>query len=90
MTNNTVTNIVTGNNNPVIFQIGTMGNIPSGENFSLKGTIFCIYNISGDTIEDVEIVLASGSTITTNLEAGWNPMLIQEIKNAPDGLQYGY
>lgn len=90
MTNNTVTNIVTGNNNPVIFQIGTMGNIPSGEDFSLKGTVFCVYNISGDNIEDVEITLASGSVVTTTIEPGWNPMLITKITSAPEGLQYGY
>lgn len=90
MSYKTTSTITTGNGNPVIFQIGTMGNIPSGEDFNLNNRIFCVYNISGDTIEDVEIVLASGSTITTNLEAGWNPMLIQEIKNAPEGLQYGY
>lgn len=89
MSYKTTSTITTGNGNPVIFQIGTMGNIPSGEDFNL-GRVFCVYNISGDNIEDVEITLASGSVVTTTIEPGWNPMLITKITSAPEGLQYGY
>lgn len=74
----------------VSMQISEGGNIEAGHDFSLGGEIFYLKNISGDTLEDVELVLASGKSFVTNLEAGWNCEMVKKVINAPAGLQWGY
>lgn len=74
----------------VSLQISDGGNIEAGRDFSLGGKIFYLKNISGDTLADVEIVLASGKSFVTNLESGWNCEMVKQVNNAPAGLQWGY
>lgn len=69
-------------------QISHMGDI-TGASFKLQ-QYFLVKNNTDDDLE-VKIVLAGQKEpITTTLYVGWNPELIKEVINAPQGLQYGY
>lgn len=73
---------------PNSLQVSMMGDIPSGKNYK-PGRIFLVKNNTEEDLE-VTIVPASQDTeITTTLYVGWNPELVKEVKNAPEGLQYG-
>lgn len=74
----------------VSLQISKGGNIEAGKDFDLGGDLFYVKNISGDTLTDVELVLASGGTFVTNIESGWNCEMVKKVINAPSGLQWGY
>lgn len=74
----------------VSLQVSVYGDITPGTNFKAPGKLpFHIKNISGDTV-DVTIVGKDGCHITTPMDQGWNPEIVFEILNAPEGLQFGY
>lgn len=71
-------------------QVSCYGDIPAGTDFKVKNTLpFHIKNISGEPVS-VTIVGEGGCEMTTIIDEGWNPEIVYMIKNAPEGLQWGY
>lgn len=84
-------NTIINNNSGLItsIQVGIIQNIPAGD-FN-PGIYFLVQNITENPYS-IEIRPAGQQNfIQTILYPGWNPIIISEIKDAPEGVfQYGY
>jgi hypothetical protein len=77
-------------------QISVMGVLSTENDFSLKGTPFCIKN-DGETAVWLEVNLKGmkeGDYVQTLFEIGWNPEIVRKVKSNSDydiqNLKWGY
>lgn len=84
-------NIKILNDNNVVnnLQVSCLHDIPAG-NFS-PGRSFVVKNLTDDEVALNVRLVSQDDFVSTKLYPGWNPEILIEIEDVPDGvLQYGY
>lgn len=75
-------------------QVGTLGDVPTGDSFEVKdalGKNFFFYLFAADENVEVNIVpFDMDESVSFTLEKGWNPIKVKRITNAPSGLKFGF
>lgn len=74
-------------------QVGTLGTIPSGEDFEVQNAIgdnYFFYIFAEE--ETVATIIGYDMTEAVDfpLEKGWNPIKVKKVINAPSGIRFGY
>lgn len=85
-----MSNIIVNKNHDInSLQISILLTPTTGSKFTLNSG-FLIKNITEETINLEVKLLGSNTYITTPFYEGWNPEIVKEIKNVPEGIQIGY
>lgn len=75
-------------------QVGTIGTIPSGEDFEVMNTAqdrnFQFYVFATEATTATIVPYDMTESVEFPLEQGWNPIKIKRVVNAPDGLFFGF